>query len=361
METAMLEVISDLSREFGTADHVLGGGGNTSVKDGDTLWVKPSGCTLAEMAPARFVAIHRPAIDALFETALPEASGARESAVKDAMAAAVTGGSGGRPSVEAPLHHILPGRYVVHTHPPLVNGLTCGRDGEAACARLFPGALWLPYTDPGFILCQQVRRALAVYRETHGHAPPCVMLQNHGVFVHGDQASDIQRTYAELGATLLEEYARRGVATRLHEGPPPSDRDRTKVLSAMRTVMTSVLADAVAAAGAFPLFKGPLTPDHVVCAGAYPCLGTRREDVLAFRGQHGRFPRVLGGHQAVFGIGGTAASADLALALARDAARVEQLAAAFGGAHYLDDRARRFIEDWEVEAYRRQVMTGSTP
>ena len=47
----------------------------------------------------------------------------------------------GRPSVEAPLHNILDTRFVVHTHPPLVNGLTSAKDGESVAKRLFPDAL----------------------------------------------------------------------------------------------------------------------------------------------------------------------------------------------------------------------------
>ncbi len=37
----LLEIITGLSHEFGTVDYVRGGGGNTSAKDGDTLWVGP--------------------------------------------------------------------------------------------------------------------------------------------------------------------------------------------------------------------------------------------------------------------------------------------------------------------------------
>ncbi|MDK2858172.1 MAG: hypothetical protein PWQ89_1291, partial [Verrucomicrobiota bacterium] len=36
-----LKTIVELSHEFGTADYVKGGGGNTSVKNAATLWVKP--------------------------------------------------------------------------------------------------------------------------------------------------------------------------------------------------------------------------------------------------------------------------------------------------------------------------------
>ena len=38
-----MDVIVELSHEFGGPAYVKGGGGNTSVKNESTLWVKPSG------------------------------------------------------------------------------------------------------------------------------------------------------------------------------------------------------------------------------------------------------------------------------------------------------------------------------
>jgi hypothetical protein len=55
----LLNTITSLSHEFGTADFVKGGGGNTSAKNADTLWVKPSGTTLAGLTPQSFIAMSR--------------------------------------------------------------------------------------------------------------------------------------------------------------------------------------------------------------------------------------------------------------------------------------------------------------
>ncbi|SVB75886.1 uncharacterized protein METZ01_LOCUS228740, partial [marine metagenome] len=49
--------------------------------------------------------------------------------------------------------------------------------------------------------------------------------------------------------------------------------------------------------------------------------------------------------------------AELALELAQDGAQVMQLAGAFGGIDYMTDRAREFIENWEVESYRQSVAS----
>ena len=66
-----LETIAALSHEFGTEDYVRGGGGNTSVKDADTLWVKPSGATLSGMRPENFVPMSRRKLEKLYEFTPP--------------------------------------------------------------------------------------------------------------------------------------------------------------------------------------------------------------------------------------------------------------------------------------------------
>jgi rhamnose utilization protein RhaD (predicted bifunctional aldolase and dehydrogenase) len=268
----LLDVITELSHEFGTAEYVKGGGGNTSAKTTDTLWVKPSGTTLAGLTPESFVAMDRKKLAQLFEIEPPADSSAREALVKDMMADAVKPDSTGRPSVEAPLHDIMPGTFVVHTHCTIVNGMTCARHGAAACARLFPDALWVPYVDPGFTLCMEVRRRLRGQR--------LVILENHGIFVAGESADEVRATYRRVIDALRAEYAKVGIATEL------------EIVS--------------------PAAPEPVTPDHIVYSKK-PKLGP---------------------------------------AMAADAALIRHLANAFGGVQLLDDRARHFIETWEVETYR---------
>ena len=167
MEMDDLNTIVALSREFGSVDYVRGGGGNTSVKNDTTLWVKPSGTTLAGLAAETFVQMDRAGINRLYEVETPAESSAREELVKKMMAAAVENDAG-RPSVEAPLHNVFEAKYVVHTHPALVNGLTCAKSGDVVCARLFPDALWVEYIDPGYTLCMEVRRRIAQYKVVFG-------------------------------------------------------------------------------------------------------------------------------------------------------------------------------------------------
>lgn len=107
----ILNTLAALSREFGGPEYVLGGGGNTSAKNADTLWVKPSGVTLLQIGPADFVPMDRARIAALYSEPPPTEATAREALVKDRMLAARRPGATGRPSVEAPLHNVFPQTY----------------------------------------------------------------------------------------------------------------------------------------------------------------------------------------------------------------------------------------------------------
>lgn len=350
-----LEQIVLLSHEFGTADYVRGGGGNTSVKTTDTLWVKPSGTTLVALTVDTFVAMNRSAMRRLYDMAIPSEASAREELVKDVMAVAVLPGSSGRPSVEAPLHELLAGKFVVHTHPALVNGMTCSRLGAETAARLFPESLWIPYIDPGFTLCMEVRKRVEDYESRQGCSPSLLFLENHGVFVTGDTGEAIRATYHHVLKVLRKEYARAGISTDLAVAAPVS-ADR---IESDRQTLIAAMGGGTAAAvnsGAFQVACGPVSPDHIVYAKSYPFRGALESGAIqAFRAKHGYLPKVVVSESGVFGVGSTPKQAGLALELALDGALVCQLAQAFGGIQLMTDRARIFIENWEVESYRQKI------
>ena len=355
-KTELLKTITELSHEFGTPDYVRGGGGNTSCKTADTLWVKPSGTTLAGLQPETFVAMDRAALGKLFGLAIPAEPAAREALVKDVMAAAVKPGQTARPSVEAPLHDVLNGTFVVHVHPALVNGLTCAKGGAAACARLFPDALWIPYIDPGYTLCMDVRRRVLDFTAQTGRPPALLILENHGIFVTADTPADIRSLYRRVMDVLRAEYAAAGIATVLPVAPPALPDVVARVADQLRDSLSSH-ATGIAYAGRFAVVNGPLSPDHIVYAKSYPFQGEPvRPAIEAFRQRHGYAPMIVATPIGVFGVGASQKKAELALELAQDAALVAQLTGAFGGVQFMSDRAREFIEHWEVESYRAKQM-----
>ncbi len=348
----LLNTITRLSVEFGQPDYVKGGGGNTSAKNADTLWIKPSGRALCDMTAAHFVAINRGRLADVYNFQPPADSAARENAVKDLMMAAREPGNDGRPSVETPLHDLLDSTYVVHTHAVAVNGLTCARGGRVAAVRMFPHALWVPYIDPGYTLSMEVRRLLLAYRKAHGRDPSVILLENHGIFVSAMTEALVREIYAHVLDTMWSEYARCGISPTLKYGAPTLTEEAVELAGLFGELLGEDGTFTVASAP-FTVAEGPLTPDHMVYGKAYPYTGDLTvKGVADFRARHGYTPRVLSTSVGVFGVGRTARAAQLALDLARDGAQVLQLTQAFGGVQWMSEPARKFIESWEVESYR---------
>ena len=344
-----LNTIVDLSHAFGSTDYVRGGGGNTSVKDDTTLWVKPSGTTLAGLTPDTFVAMSRAGINKLYDVTPPATPAAREALVKEMMATAVVNDAG-RPSVEAPLHNAFEATYVVHTHPALVNGMTCARDGEATCHRLFPDALWVEYIDPGYTLCMEVRDRMAQWRRERGHDPALLVLKNHGIFIAADTADAIHALYTRVMDTLRAEYAAAGIDTTLAIAPaPPACEETERTIRALFGEEAAYLASS----GPFRVAPGPITPDHLVYAKAFAFTDALTPEAAArYHTERGYAPKVIVTPECVYGIGTSQKNAGLALEFAQDGALLLQLAEAFGGIVTMTDAQREFIENWEVESYR---------
>lgn len=352
-----LHLITQLSHAFGTPDYVKGGGGNTSVKTGDTLWIKPSGTTLAGLKPDAFVPIDRPRLQALIDMVPPADASAREEMVKNLLQDAVLDVTRGRPSVETPLHDMLRATFVVHTHPPLVNGMTCGIKGATWARRLFPEALWVPYTDPGYVLSMRVRDEVNAYERAQGCQPALIFLENHGVFVSGDTPDEVRAIYAEVMATLARHVEAAGVSIKLAQGRKPEPVVAAERIGLLRGLLGQD-ANGVSCRAPCRVAPGPLTPDHMVYAKAYPFSGNWDADgIKDFVAQHGYTPRVFSCDDALFTVGTTQVKAELAMTLALDGALVVQLAEAFGGPQTMSDDARRFIESWEVESYREKIST----
>ncbi len=113
--------------------------------------------------------------------------------------------------------------------------------------------------------------------------------------------------------------------------------------------------------GARFLEQGPLIPDQIVYAGAFPVVIDQEsdiaEEVARYRDRHGADPKV-----AVFpgcgvaAVGGNQEQACTALAVYIDALIVAQAASKLGRVRALDERERRFIETWEAEAYRQKML-----
>jgi rhamnose utilization protein RhaD (predicted bifunctional aldolase and dehydrogenase) len=374
-----IQELTAISRYYGAnPDYVIAGGGNTSFKDETTLYIKGSGAPLAEAEPDRFVRMDRRLLSGIWEKTYPKESGEREKAVlADMMAARMKGEEQKRPSVETLLHDLLPFAFVVHTHPALVNGLTCSRDGEKAAAELFGGdCIWIPSTNPGYILSGTVKEAMDAHIRQYGRPAAFIFLQNHGVFVGADTTEGIKELYQHIMETIKSRVKREPDFSGETTG---CSAEVSRVLEklaegkTLRFLCNHEIAVLVKDRQSFYPVSAPFSPDHIVYAGSDPlfveapdggmegsCSGKIAPLLEAAWKKSiektGREPKIAAMQGlGVFGIGNTGKTASLALELFTDAVKVAAYTEAFGGVRFMPQDQVDFINNWEVEQYRSKV------
>jgi rhamnose utilization protein RhaD (predicted bifunctional aldolase and dehydrogenase)/NAD(P)-dependent dehydrogenase (short-subunit alcohol dehydrogenase family) len=390
-----LDELVELSRYFGSnTDFVIAGGGNTSLKSGSTLWVKPSGIALAGIKEADFVSMDRTALDAILSQDLGQDPETREALFKEKiLAARLRPDTGRRPSVECVLHHLLPRPFIVHTHSTVANWLTCGIEGEAAARHLFgDDILWIPYVDPGYVLARSVREALSLYsRRTGRDCPGALLMQNHGLIVCGDTPDEVRETTRRLVDGITSVARPPDAADAAAPAGALEGETARRLVNTIGPLLRALLAEGeslrivrfddspevmnyvAGKAGREIVGGGPLTPDQIVYCNSFPLwFETDPQnseericaDLRAALKEHahrtGCAPLVvLFPNLGMFTTGRDFAAADNVRQCYVDAIRVARGAARFGGVRPLAERDRRFIEAWEVEAYRRQVAAGA--
>jgi len=377
-----------ISRRFGgDSAWVLAGGGNTSWKTADRLYVKASGFALGSIDESGFCEMDRARLDAIWEKTYPADSAAREKeALADLMAARVPGETK-RPSVETLLHGFFPQAFVVHTHPAIVNGLTCGQGGEAAFRRLFGDeGIWVPLVDPGYILAKTVSGIFAEFKSKKGRAPAFMFMQNHGLLVAGESPEEVEALSDSIIAKLKAEIAGRRPSAGAAANAEPDERavaadlaaDAGAVAGFQAALGALAGADAAilhradrmivgfaASAAAFAPLSQPFSPDHIVYAGHEYLRVDEVEDLADawadYLKRNGKAPRiVLAKNIGAFAIGqgsreAAAQAASRALELFVDSCKVAIYSLAFGGPRPMSPESVAFIRNWEVESYRSSI------
>lgn len=388
-----IEDLIAISRKFGQDSRfVIAGGGNTSYKDENRLWVKASGHALATITEDGFAVLDRALLNEMGEKAYNEDTAIREEQVKnDLSVACIT--KDRRPSVETSLHNCMGFAFVVHLHPTLVNGLMCSVNAEAACKEIFPDALYIEYTDPGYTLFKKVYDRIKAYKAEKGKEPQVIFLQNHGIFVGGDTTAEIEGIYSEVLGKLEAKVAA------LPEGDTAVSETVTDVVPAIRQMLSrsgrgfktlnvtkNALVDffidgcSVTSTGSvtdcpgksgFDKIAKPFTPDIIVyCKSSYifieaesdeEILKQAEKEIEAFVSGKGYTPKVLlikgiG----LIAVGDSSRNAQIITDVFTDAMKVAFYAQSFGGEHPMEQAWIDFIDNWEVENYRRKVASSAS-
>jgi rhamnulose-1-phosphate aldolase/alcohol dehydrogenase len=168
-------------------------GGNTSCKapavdpltgdEVDVLWVKGSGSDIGTMKRADLACLR---MDRLLSLRGRYRGPAHEDEMVGLYAHCLHDPACKAPSIDTPLHALLPARHVDHLHPDAVIAIATARDGRRITERVFQGRLaWLDWLRPGFDLGVRIADIAASKPGVHG-----IVLGGHGVISWTDTSHE---------------------------------------------------------------------------------------------------------------------------------------------------------------------------
>lgn len=380
MEKHLNDLI-EISHFYGTNNEfVIAGGGNTSYKNENTLWVKASGEPLARLTIEGLVALDRTRLHKISTATYSDDPFRREEEVKNDLNAAIIDPSKNkRPSVETSLHEMIRYNFVVHLHPTLINGVLCSRNAKNLSAKLFGDtALFVPYTDPGYTLFKKLETEIEAYRSEFGMDPRIILLENHGVFVAENTTAEIKKIYDNIFTKVEKEVpVIRDVETL------PYNQVMNEVLPAMRMMLSedkpkiiryrhnSLIAKYYPGQKKFNNISHPLIPDTIVyCKARYlfiehssspeRILDSLRNQLPRFKNEYGYLPKVVViKDMGLFVAEDSYAAAESVLDIFEDLIKISHYALQCGGIKVLTPDQVSFIDQWEVENYRRKVAKTS--
>ena len=167
------------------------GGGNTSCKtiskdpltgtEVEVMWVKGSGGDLGTMKRNGLAALY---VDRLRSLQNIYKSIAHEDEMVELFNHCIYDLKSKAPSIDTPLHGLLPFKHIDHLHPDAAIAIAASKDGKKITEVLFEGKIgWVDWQRPGFDLGLKLKACLDANPGIKG-----IMLGSHGLFTWGDTA-----------------------------------------------------------------------------------------------------------------------------------------------------------------------------
>lgn len=365
-----IETIVNISHKYGSDEEfVLAGGGNTSYKDEENLYIKGSGTSLATIKADGFVKMSRKRLSEIWEKTYSQNPAKREAEVlKDMMESRCEGEEAKRPSVETLLHNLFPHTYILHVHPARVNGITCSQGGENVVKHLFPEAIWVKETEPGYILASECRSKLEKYKAETGKAANLLFLQNHGIFFAANGEKELDLLVSHVIGTIKAQEKIVPDFTEVKKDTETVEKIKTVLAyelggATVKFTLNKEIETLCKSKESFAPVAYPMTPDHIVYCKSSPLFVDGAEniikDVSDFSGKHGFMPKIVFVKDVgMFACGKDEKDAGTAEKLWLDEIKISVYAKNFDGVRPMAENMIDFIANWEVESYRSKVAEG---
>ena len=294
---------------------------------------------------------------------------------------------------------------MIHLHPSAAGAYVNAKDGKARLDKLFKAEslppLWVPYTDPGYMLAKRIARLVDSYQSQFSRRPAILFLEKHGLFITAGNAGDalrlvrrvINRCNSKLKRLKTQACPRAKRRDTRLKTKAPLARDITAAKLAIRkaffeatgerATMSYFCDDQIAAflrqRDAKKMLSGSLTPDELVYANG-PAMWVELQKARKSRSpapaesesqgiakrlrrqiERGRKPSAafLVKDIGLF-VAGTAKIAPTVRDIVLYSIFIRTNAHRMGGICTLNKRQEDFINNWESEAFRKKLASGQT-
>lgn len=370
-----LDECVDASRRLGSDPFlVLFGGGNSSAKHHSTLYVKASGHDMGTITAKGFAPLKRDSVVSMLTQ-----DSMSDGELVSKLRALLLDPEASNPSIETPLHALLPHESVLHTHADAIVTLTNTVGSDQLIADVLGSRVAVvPYCMPGFELAKHIQGMIASVDldELDG-----IVLKHHGLFTFGPTAEvalDRHLSLIDRAAAWIENAT--GVRYLADPDEAPVTIDHSPALADLHAQLTVTFGgefavDAVDSPQIAAFLarddldtitqQGPTTLEHVIRTKRVPLIDRDldgfAESYRAYFERHRMrheaplmmvepYPCVaLDPDAGIVGIGRTAQQARAARTIYRHTARIIEAAEALGGYRSISEEDAFDIEYWELE------------
>ena len=335
MNTEVEELVY-LSRYFGTRfDCIQASGGNISVKNSSgKAYIKSSGCALADLTlSSNYCIVDIENVNKLLSQDVP---------LDEILNLYKSDDSGKRPSMETPLHTILPQKYVVHIHPifilAVINNKNVIRLPEKIS--LDCGHLFLNYHRPGIDLAKMLLNAEEIDKDKNFS----VFLKNHGFIFAGNGLEDVVGSIE----ACLESFEMYLGAENPYRFTSEIQRQASKILGQTNCV---IQRDFQKFQNHRPKF---FSPDDVVYMGAsiYVCKDQNSVDLASFYNENGFIPSLIRVQDTYYALSSNILGCYKILDQLESNLFLQDMVNENEKLIELDSKEVSFLANWDVEKYR---------
>ena len=172
--------------------YIQGGGGNTSFKTENTLWIKASGSLLKNINKKTGIAkLDLNKVKIYLENPDNDENLFAGKIKNFAL-------NQNKPSIETGFHAVIPYPYVIHSHSVYINVAACSLEVNSILDKVFgTDYILVPYATPGIELITAYIHALS-----GKNIPKAIILQNHGIITYGNTYKEAIENHEYINTTI---------------------------------------------------------------------------------------------------------------------------------------------------------------